>query len=453
MKSLPIIHIVLIFLLSFLLIQFHLNAQFASLSWYTLIKQASDIVIIKVDRIEGKKYGEKAIAHVERSFKGVVQSDSVELPFVYSTWPLGGDTMQSVSESIPIYFKTGKRYTALLQKWHPSFNPHAAETKYEVINYPKGCLFEITDGKNPRLLEMEQLLNAADENDAGARIDSLLSFVHSDGREVRTDAIEALIDLKAEKAAEAFVSVLRNDTDKGVRYSAAHGLGYLHSDGIVNALVECLQKEKSENVRYIIISSLGMHHAKIAAPLLLGLYESEGYNIQNEILESLPSMGDSTEVPSLLRLFLLDHDRQHRHAMVQIIASFHTSEADSFSYDVLNTEESYWLKAAVIDGWRESGYTKGFDQLVKWASVAFDPSMLLSKSQAEIQSLEIPLIYAVGNLGTPQQVASTLKPFANCTDSGIRQMAVLALKEEMAKNISQELRKEIEEELKGFPSQ
>ncbi len=453
MKSRSFLHFTFLLLVSIFLIHSQANAQWAAVSYYSLIKGATDILIIKVDRIAGEPYGEKAIAHVERSFKGIINRDSIELPFVYTSWPTGKkNEMVSVSETMPMSFEVGKRYVALIVKWHRNeYNPHAAETEYEVLNYPKETIFEFTDDKDSRILEIEQLLKRAYENDPEARIDSLLSLIHSNSKETRNNAIEALIDLKSEKADEAFIAVLRNDPDSKIRYSAALGLGYLHADSIVKALLECLQTEKAKVVRYQIIGSLGMIRAKIAAPMLLGLYEMEEYDVRNAILQTISSFRDSTVVPSLIHLFLIDQDLQHRHSMAQTIASFHTREADEFSSALLDTVKKYWLKSAVIDGWRESGYTKGFDKIARWTSIPCASEVHPSKAKAEIQGLAFPLLYAVEILGTPDQIASTLKVYSTCSDIAIRERAVRILKEQMAKNITAKLRKEIEEEVKTFP--
>lgn len=453
MKSRSFLHFTFLLLISPFLIHSQASAQWAAVSYYSLIKGATDILIIKVDRIAGEPYGEKAIAHVERSFKGIIHSDSIELPFVYTSWPTGKkNEMVSVSETMPVSFEVGKRYVVLIVKWHLNkFNPHAAETEYEVLNYPKETIFEFTDDKDPRILEIEQLLKRAYENDPEARIDSLLSLIRSNSKETRNNAIEAMIDLKSEKAAEAFIAVLRNDPDSKIRYSAALGLGYLHSDSIVKALMECLQTEKAKIVRYQIIGSLGMIRAKTAAPMLLGLYEMEEYDVRNAILQTISSFRDSTVVPSLIHLFLIDQDLQHRHSMAQTIASFHTLEADKFSSALLDTVKKYWLKSAVIDGWRESGYTKGFDKIARWTSIPSASDNNPSKDMAEIQGLAFPLLRAIEKLGTPDQIASTLKVYSTCSDPAIRERAVRILKEQMAKNITAKLRKEIEEEVKTFP--
>jgi hypothetical protein len=311
MKSRSFHHFAFLHLISLFLISSQANGQWMARSYYSLIKDAADILIIKVNRIAGEPYGEKAVAHVERSYKKNVHSDSIELPFVYSSWPTGKkNEMASVSEIIPVSFEDGKRYVVLVRKSRQTFydNPHAAKTEYEVVNYPNATYFKINDDKDSRVLRIEQLLKTADENDAEAKSDSLLAMIHSNDNGKRNDAIEALIDLKSEKATDAFIAVLRNDPDSTVRYTAARGLGYLHSDSIVSVLMESLQKEKVNFVKYQIIVSLGERRAKIAAPMLLKLYETELYDNRNAILETISALGDSTVVPSLIHLFSIDQD-------------------------------------------------------------------------------------------------------------------------------------------------
>jgi hypothetical protein len=451
MKSISYTRFFFLLLVGLFLIQTRSDAQFMEISWYSLIKGASDVLIIKVNRIEGEKYGEKAIAHVERSFKGTVQSDSIELPFVYAEWPAGNGAFTMVTESIALSFKAGDRYVALIRKWHRGSNPFAAQTQYEVINYPKATLFSINDNNNPTFLEMERLLNISNLGNDAAKVDSLISMTRSNNKEIRVDAIEALIDLKAQKAAPIFISLLRNDPDSQIRYSAAHGLGFLHSDSIVTSLLECLRQEKSKNVKFGIISTLGMQHATIAAPILLGYYEKEEYDIRNFILETVSRSADSTIVPTLIHLFLTDHNTQHRHQMAETIASFHTPEADEFSSKLLDTVQSFWIKSAVIRGWTESGYKKGYDQIVRWATIPYASGKGYSQISAEMQGLLFPLLQAVEDLGTPEQIVSTLKVFSGCKDSGIRQMALDILKDQLKKKITPELHKKIDEEIKTFP--
>lgn len=442
MKSRSFFHFSFFILITIFLGHSKVHSQWIKVSYYTLIKETQDILIIKVNRIEGEKYGEKAIAYVERSLKGAIHSDSIELPFVYTSWPTGKNMTESITEVVPISFLAGKRYAVFVEKWHKTnFNPRAAEAKYEVLNYPKDTFFEITNDKDSRMLEIERLLKIADEDGAEVKVDSLISLSHDNSTETRIDAIEALIDLKAKKAAEAFIFMLRNDPESTVRYSAALGLGYIHSDSIVNVLMECLQKEKARIPRWQLIKSLGMQRAKIAGPTLLKLYETEGYDDRNAILETVSVLGDSTEVSSLIRLFSIDQDNQHRHLMAQTIASFHTPEADEFSTALLDTSHSYWLKSAVMDGWRESDYKKGFNKIAKLVS---DP--------CEAWNM-YPLLYTIEKLGTPEKIASTLRVYSKCNDLTARENAVRILKEQLAKNITTKLHDEIEEEVKTFPSQ
>jgi hypothetical protein len=442
---------VLLLLINLFLMYSETNAQFIKESWYTLLKNATDVLIIKVDRIEGGKYGEKAIAHVERSFKKTVLSDSIELPFVYEGWPVGEKGFTMVSETVPISFESGKRYAVLIQNWHKWLNPYAAEAKYEVIDYPDRTFFCITDDNDPQLLEMERLLKIINESNVDVRINSLLDMTRDDGTKIRIDAIEALIEFRTPKAERTFISLLRNDPDSLVRSSAAIGLKYFRDNEVVGSLIECLSKEKSDNVKYDIIRTLGMIRTKIANPFLLGIYEKESYNIRNAILGTVSVSADSTVVPPLIHLFKYDPDRQHRHQMAQTISSFHTFEADEFSSRLLDTVESYWLKTAVMEGWTETGYTKGYDEIARWASVPCTAAKQRPKRVSDVQGLMFPLLTAVKKLGTPEQIASTLKIYADCSDPVIRQRAIEILKAQLKKNITSELHERIEAVIKTFP--
>jgi len=72
-----------------------------------------------------------------------------------------------------------------------------------------------------------------------------------------------------------------------------------------------------------------MQRAKKAIPMLLGLYESEGYDDRSAILTTVSALGIRRCVPSLLHIFY-DQDLQHRHMMAQTIFFVHTPEAVSF---------------------------------------------------------------------------------------------------------------------------
>jgi len=278
------------------------------------------------------------------------------------------------------------------------------------------------------------------------KIDSLLSMTKSNSSKKRVDAIEALIDLNTPKAAKTFIFLLQNDPDSQVRFTAAHALGFLHSDTVISSLLECLQKEKSKNGKYFIICSLGMQRAKTAAPVLLGMYDKEEYDIQNAILETVSEASDTTVVPTLLHLYSVEHDMQHRHQMVQTIASLHTHESDEFSSKLLDTVQSYWLKSAVITGWSESGYTKGYNQIVSWASFRCNSS----KINYDTQMLTYPVLVAMEQLGTPEQNVSTLKAYSNCNDPSLRQSFLEILRLQLKKKITPELRDKIDEEIKTF---
>lgn len=428
-----------------------LGRQWAYASYFSLIKEASDILIVRVARIEGREYGEKAVASVERVLKGEMKQDSIELPFVYKSWRGENNTFVTESEVMPVSFEQGKRYLVMLIKGHrKAFNPFSAQTEYQVINYPKRTFFEISDDNDPHLKEVRRLLTIGKDTEESRRVDSLLVLLKSDSSDVRSDAIEALVDLKAEKATDTFIAVLRSDPNANVRYWAARALGYPHSEKILEVLLECLRKEKVGYVRYQLVRTLCARNAKTQLPMLLERYEREEYDVRNAILGTASIMGDSTNVRRLIHLFMLDGDPQHRHQIARIIARFHSSEADEFSSALLDTAERFWYKTAVMDGWSSSAYVKGFDRIARWTSVPCASQD--ARSRADTQFLALSLVRAVGKLGSPQQIASTLKIYSSCEDNAIRQQAVRILKEQLSKDLSAQLSRTIEEEIQAFGS-
>ncbi len=428
-----------------------LSRQVVETSYYAIVKRSTDILIVQVERIEGRMYGQKAIAHIERSLKGVLRGDSVDLPFMYTSWPGPNGTTEGITEFVPITFEVGKRYVVLLTKWHRmSFNPYAAEAEYEVLNYPDRTFFVVAGQRDPRVEEIERLLEVAGERDDDTRADSLLFMAQSEHKNERIDAIEALCDLKSEKAVGTFVSMLRSDPDSLVRFHAARALAYARSTAIDSVLTECLVHEKTRVVRYQAVWSLGARKVKSAVPLLLGLYETEVYDVKNAILGAFPAMGDSTYVPQLLHLYSIDSDRQHRREIAQIVAGYHTAEADEFSSALLDTARSFYLKSAVIEGWTRTNYKSGFDRLSRWTSVPCSYGNGISTARAELQGLVFPLLRAIGKLGTTEQIASTLKVYSSCDDEAIRQDAVRILREQLSKDITAQQREAIEEEIRSF---
>ncbi|HMD13732.1 MAG TPA: hypothetical protein VKI62_03830, partial [Bacteroidota bacterium] len=173
-------------------------------SYYTLIKQAVDILIIRVDRIQGEKFSEKAIAHVERSLKGKIQQDSIDLPFIYKSFPIGNGNMEGVGDIVPVSFEVGKEYVVLLRKSDtiPFGHQKIAKTEYQVMQYFHRTFFEISDTTDHRLSEIEQMINITNEHNIINEAKSLLPFLSSDSSYLRLDAVEALVDLRYEGATD-----------------------------------------------------------------------------------------------------------------------------------------------------------------------------------------------------------------------------------------------------------
>jgi len=78
------------------------------------------------------KTGANILSHVERSFKGAIQSDSIELPFIYTSRLTEKNIIQSVTGPCQYLLKLENVMWLFPVKWHRwNFNPHGAETEYE----------------------------------------------------------------------------------------------------------------------------------------------------------------------------------------------------------------------------------------------------------------------------------------------------------------------------------
>ena len=78
MKSRTLAHFVFLVFAVLLLSQPHADASKIAVSYYRLIQQAFDILIIDVEKKEGLQYAEKAVVRVTQSLKGAIQRNKIE---------------------------------------------------------------------------------------------------------------------------------------------------------------------------------------------------------------------------------------------------------------------------------------------------------------------------------------------------------------------------------------
>ncbi len=431
---------VLLFIPVFLLSIHAYSRNYLARSYYNVVKNAEDILIIRVDSVDGEAYGQKAIAHIERSLKGKIDTDRIDLPFVYKSWPFGNGNMRMSPDIVPVSFEVGKRYVVLLQKamWseNPNHaklrNPKEAKTEFEVLQYPKRPFFEIADTTDFRLWEIKQFLGITKERDTVKQAKAILRFLPNDSSFVRIDAIEALMDLRYKGPVDPLISTLKNDSDSAVRGEAAFGLGFFRDEKGIDPLLEQLRIEKNEEVVSRIIDALGMCRAKKAIPLFLSMYETGTNGMRNNILSNLMLMPDSSELPSLIKYYA--SDVLNRYPLIKIIASIPTSTAHEFSAVVLDTADNLLLKMAVIEGWMASDFKKGYGQIAKWN---FTPC------EGRYWPFVLQLLYAIEKLGTPDQIVPTLKRYEKCSDKTVRNQVLSILKNQRKKNLSPELLEEV----------
>lgn len=227
-------------------------------SFYELCAQSEDIVVARVESLEGEPgcFCQGAWLLVERSFEGRVRPGPLELPFLYKEPFVGTDDW--VFDPDPILsFEVGKRYLLLLERTPPPssripLNLFQPATEYWVVPYPRRAIVEIRGDDHPVLWDVQQLRALGHANDASAREAILTSMLAHTSPQVRMDAIEALTALDAESildATERLLSALASDVSEHVRWRAAAGLRNKHGPDVAAALAEAIKNDPSDLVR------------------------------------------------------------------------------------------------------------------------------------------------------------------------------------------------------------
>lgn len=167
-------------------------------------------------------------------------------------------------------------------------------------------------------------------------VDPLLSLVGDPDPVVRDFSIQALAELKSEKAIPAFMSAL-GDEDSSVRYDAADALGELRVAEAVDDLIVLL-RDRSGSVRGGAAGALAkIGSAKAIAPLVESLNGEEKYTLCSKI-DALGRLRAEKAVPSLV-VFLKDDDPMIRQAAAVALANIRSPMAREALTDALDDED------------------------------------------------------------------------------------------------------------------
>jgi HEAT repeat protein len=141
--------------------------------------------------------------------------------------------------------------------------------------------------------EVQERIDAAayfaDEGDDFA-VRALIELLGDEDAQVRTEAIKALGKLKSEQAVQPLSSVLYNDTDMDVRTSALDALLNIGGDAAAESLVVIAQDKQAE-LRLPAIAGLGEIGGEDQASALIELLSSKDNNVVDAAADALIDIG------------------------------------------------------------------------------------------------------------------------------------------------------------------
>jgi HEAT repeat protein len=422
------------------------QALWAHRSFLQLIEEADDVVIFAVREVVGPDYGQKAIGTVEKSFKGNVSTGNLELPFLYSKWPISDGRFVTVGCRLDFSLDAGKRYLVMIRTRYPESgrgNPHMANTTYEIVAYPRNTLFELTGDDDPVLSEAAQLLKASSAEEGDEKLGLLAELLdHGDGK-ARYDAVEALGELDSAQATPLLLAALDADPDDSVRIAAATALVAARQATVTAALIAAVTNDRSIRVRQAAVRALAHRDDRGAIPALLQVYPSADDDLRYTILLCLMRFRDSSVLPILEGWFEQSTTPDERRVLLEVIREIGTAEAAHFAVSVLEQAEDPVLRGQAILALSHMGAAKHLDAILESATV---PCELRN------EYVLYALFVALQNLGTAEQIISLGSRYAACDLSKPRSAVINALKqtgsaqaipvlEEMARNERSSARK------------
>lgn len=393
-------------------------------SYYRLVQDAKDVLVISITKVDGPLFGQKATAKIEKSLKNQIRQPQIELPFFYHMWPQGSNMVGSTPPSKDITFAQGKRYLVLIQKTdlqaRKNGNPLLAKTPFEVIpalQDGQSTSFDLTTN-DFMLSETSDLLKISTERSADAKVKLLTALLGNANASVRADATDALADLKTKEIGELLLKTLKSDSSPIVRARIARRLQAYSGDQVTQTLINTAKLDQVPDVREAAIISLSKRGSKDAVPALIALFPNSDDHFKLIILDALQALPDANALPSLINFFNSSKDVRVKAATLDAISVIPTLDAPRFCIRVLDGKESIPVKMAAVHAVGVSGFSEFFPKLTEYISHP------CSGTNAPFELLLIDALY---KLGKPEMVLPVLRDYLSCSDTEIRKRSVLLM--------------------------
>jgi HEAT repeat protein/protein-S-isoprenylcysteine O-methyltransferase Ste14 len=219
---------------------------------------------------------------------------------------------------------------------------------YFYVNQSKGYIKLSASSKSDRVEELITILKTSDSRRTksyasmdlvryGAlAVDPLLGLVNDPDPVVRDFSIQALGQLKSEKAISAFMAAL-NDDDHNVRYDAIAALGELKASAAADTLIILLDDPRGSVRGRAALALAKIGSEKAIDPIIASLDEEEKYTLCS-MIDALGKLKAQRAVPRLL--VLLKHDEPMvRQAAAVALANIRSPDAKDALTEALNDED------------------------------------------------------------------------------------------------------------------
>jgi HEAT repeat protein len=191
-------------------------------------------------------------------------------------------------------------------------------------------------------------------------VNGLLELVMKDkDRGVRYSAIDALGNIRDNKAVDPLIQTLR-DKDEKVRKGVAYALGEIGDQRAVKPLIQTL-KDIDENVRSITAEALGKIRDKSAVEPLIQTLKDKDDEVRRAAAWALGEIRDKRAVEPLIQA-LKDEDKEVRRTTVDALGKSRDKGAINPLIDLLN-KNNIKLKNHVINALKKINTTEALEAL------------------------------------------------------------------------------------------
>lgn len=391
-------------------------------SLYSLSLEAEDVLLVKITRVSGPKYGQVANAEIIESLKSSFSSKTIELPFSYREWKVGSRVIKPKQTFDEVKFVKGHQYVTLVQKStsNASFftNPHLAKTQYEVVPCETPTYFDLSKSGTRKLWLIKQYLVMESRQTELEKVSLLEKCLTHSAEDIRTDVVLALSHFAMPSVSEQIINTLKNDQSTLVRQTAANALASFHSDKIKQALIYAIRFDPSENVKIASAQSLSKYSDLHRYNQLITVYGAASYKLQEALIYGFQSSSKPEALPMLKSFYQKTPSPILQKELIVHAAKIQDYQATQFCFEAFQTSPNNYVKIAALKAISNSQITDFFFKLRPYLN---NPCLKGN------EKLNIELVQTLNELGDASEMLTILRDMATCPQVKLRRVAISLL--------------------------